>query len=195
MIISALVAPAAVGADDTGVQDREYHIKAAFLYNLTKFVDWPENKVSDPNEPITIGIVGKDLFAYAFDSMANRSVKGKKLLIKRFQGPSQLRSQSESDSDVLLRNIDSWRKCHLLFISSSEKNDFQEILKSVAGYGVLTVGEMENFIDAGGIVNLVPNQETTVFEVNLVAARREHLRIGSGALRLARRIIKEEPPP
>jgi hypothetical protein len=184
----------AVGADDTGVQDREYHIKAAFLYNLTKFVDWPENKISDPNEPITIGVVGKDLFADAFDSMADKHVKGKKLLIKKFQGLSQLRSQIDSDSDLLHRNIDSWRECHLLFICSSESKDFQEILKSIAGYSVLTVGEIENFIDAGGVVNLVPKQERTIFEVNLVAARREHLRINSDVLRLARRIIKEEPP-
>jgi len=180
-------------AQTDSTPSREYAIKAAFLYNLTKFVDWPDNKVADSNDSLVIGIIGKDSFGSAFEPIQDKRVKNKKLLIKRFERLSQLRSHNEPDQNKLRQSVETWQRCHLLFVCASEKNEFTDILKSVAGHGVLTVGEIENFVDGGGIINFIPNKEKAVFEANLIAVKEARLRISSEVLRLAKRVIKEEP--
>jgi hypothetical protein len=192
LVFVLFAASAAVSGQPAPAQSREYIIKAAFLYNLAKFVDWPENKATDNNDVITIGIVGKDPFGNAIDPIEGKQVKGRKLLFKKIQGPSQLPNKSDDDKAKLREYIEQWRKCQIVFICSSEKRDFQEIIKSFTDYHVLTVGEMDKFIESGGILNLIPNEQKVVFEVNLVAARRAKLRISSEVLRLAKRIIKDE---
>jgi len=108
-------------ADSTA--SREYQVKAAFLYNFIKFVDWPKEKTADSNEPIIIGIIGEDPFEKAFQPIKNKKVKGKKIVIKRFQG---LEESKQSDEQTALI-----RKCHMLFICASEKEILMEDKKVV----------------------------------------------------------------
>ena len=72
-LFMAAIALRAVAADSTSSQ--EYQVKAAFLYNFIKFVDWPEEKTADSNEPITIGIIGNDPFGNAFEPIKDKKVK------------------------------------------------------------------------------------------------------------------------
>src|SRR5438093_10899211 len=91
----------------------EYQVKAAFLYNFVKFVDWPPD-VSKPNSPITIGILGEDPFGDKLDAMIKgKSVDGRELVIKRhLDGPQE------------------WNACHVLFISASERKRLPQILET-----------------------------------------------------------------
>ena len=82
-----LLAPAPwARADATGVGDREYQVKAAFVYNFLKFVDWPKAKMGESNEPIIIGIIGNDVFQDAFEILEKKTVEGRKVLLRHFRG-------------------------------------------------------------------------------------------------------------
>jgi hypothetical protein len=193
-IIIVLVAglfggPVSANPDEESSVSREYQIKAAFLYNFLKTVEWPEEVISDGNEPMVIGIIGKDHFGEAFDPIKGKSVKGRKVIVKRFEGLSQVDESSDDAED----ESKALRKCHLLFVCSSEQKTFGEIIKSVKGHSVLTVSEVDNFLEAGGIINFIPSAEKGEFEINLAVAKRVRLKISSKLLRIAKRVIEEKP--
>jgi len=193
LALALFAAPIATQAKDDSAQSREYQIKAAFLYNFIKFVDWPKEKIPDSNEPITIGIIGKNPFDDAFEPIKDKHVKGRGVVIKRFKGFEELKKTGEKDKSGLHPEIDAIRKCHLLFICSSEKQNLPKIISSVKGHSVLTVGETPGFLEAGGIINFLIEQKKIRFEINLTAAKRENLKIRSQLLRLAKRVLEEKP--
>jgi hypothetical protein len=97
-------------------QTLEYQVKAAFIYNFIKFVDWPKEKLADSNEPVIIGIVGKDPFGDAFAPVKDKDDKGRKVTIKRFKSFQELKESKGNDQGELNQQIEAMRKCHLLFV-------------------------------------------------------------------------------
>ena len=188
-LLSMSIAPKA-RADSPSSQ--EYQIKAAFLYNFIKFVDWPKEKLADSNEPVTIGIVGKDPFENAFEPIKDKKVKDRSVIIKRFKSFEELKKSAEKDKSELDREIEALTKCHLLFICSSERENLKEIINSVRDHNVLTVGEMKGFLESGGIINCFVEENKICFEINTTAAERAKLEIRSKLLRLAKKIIVEK---
>jgi hypothetical protein len=176
---------------DSATSD-EYRVKAAFLYNFIKFVDWPKKKVTDNNEPIIIGIIGKDPFGKTFKPIANRQVKGKDVIIKRFKSLKELEESRNKNKSELHQQIEAIRKCHLLFICRSEKQKLKEILNIVKGHYVLTVGDTEGFLESGSVIEFVMTERKVRFEINMTAARRAKLKIRSQLLRLAEKIVEEK---
>lgn len=179
-----LVLPIVPKARADTAPNKEQQIKAAFIYNFIKFVDWPKEKMADSNEPITIGIIGKDPFGKAFEPIKKKQVKGKKVVIKRFKGFEELKQSSEQ--------IEAIRKCHLLFICSSKKN-LKEVINSVKDHSVLTVADIKGFLESGGIINFLIEDKKVRFEINNTAAKQAKLKIRSKLLRLAKRVIPEKP--
>ena len=171
---------------------QEYQIKAAFLYNFIQFVDWPEEKSADSNEPVTIGIIGKDPFGNAFDPVEDKDAKVRKVLIKRFKTFEELKKAGEKDKSLLDREIESMRKCHLLFICSSEEKSVGEITNLVKDYSVLTVGDVKGFLEAGGVTNFIVEEQKVRFEINVTTAKQAKLQIRSQLLRLAKRVVEEK---
>ncbi len=195
LIILALVVFMAAIASEAwadSVISREYQVKAAFLYNFIKFVDWPEEKTTDANEPIIIGIIGKDQFGAAFEPIKDRVVKGSKVVVRRFKGLEQLEESGEKNGSEQHQQIDAIRKCHLLFICRSEKTRPTETINLVKGYSVLTIADIPGFLEAGGIIRFVMDGKKVRFEINVTAAKRAKLKIRSQLLRLAKRIVEEE---
>jgi hypothetical protein len=177
----------AQSADNSDLK-REYRIKAAFLYNFIQFVDWPEEKTPDQDDPIILGIIGEDPFGDSFEPIENKKIKGRKSLINRFEGIEKLKKSSDKGKS----KIDSIRQCHLIFICSSEEGHLKEIINLVNGYGILTVGETSNMLESGGVVNFLVEKNKVRFEINLTAARDEKLTIRSQLLRLATKVIDEK---
>ena len=104
----------------------EYQIKAAFLFNFAKFIEWPSEAFNNGGAPLVLGIMGEDPFGSAIDQALNgKTVNGRQLTIKRLKWGQNLRD------------------CHILFISSSERNRLAQIIESLKGASVLTVGEMK----------------------------------------------------
>lgn len=143
----------------------EYHVKAIFLYNFAKFVDWPA-EMSDG--PMCIGIIGDDPFGQELDQVVRgKTVNGRGFTVKRLQP-------------------DAARTCQILFIAASEKKRYKTILSFLKNAGVLTVGESTGFCESGGVINLEIVESKVRFDVNLDAAARARLRLSSKLLGLAR---------
>jgi hypothetical protein len=193
LITILIVVTITAGTRAESESSREYQIKAAFLYNFIKFVDWPIEKEdpADGNEPITIGIIGKDPFSNSFEPLEDKQVKGRYVVIKRFVGFEQL-NQSDEQGAQQHPEIEAIRKCHVLFICPSEKEYLQQIIASTKDYAVLSVGDMNGFLEAGGIINFLTEEKKIRFEINLDAAGRSKLTIRSKLLRLAKRVIKQD---
>lgn len=147
---------------------KEYEVKAAFLFNLVQFVEWPPQAFPTPKTPIIIGILGNDPFGVILDrTVRGETVENRPIAIHRS------------------RKIENLKDCHLLFISKSEKGRLAQIFSSLAGTHCLTVGETDQFARTGGVVNFRPQGADIRFEINMDAARRGGLTISSKLLRLA----------
>ncbi len=187
MLIIVAIVTASVRAETE--PNREYRIKAAFLYNFIKFVDWPKEKIADTNEPITIGIIGKDPFGDAFEPLKNKQLKSKEVAIKRFKSLEEMKKADSEGKQELNEQIETIRKCHILFICSSEQENLGEIINLVKEHNVLTVAEMTGCLKAGGIINLLMEEEKVRFEINASAAKKAGLKVSSDLLRLAKKVI------
>jgi hypothetical protein len=155
-------------------QPGEYDVKAAFLFNFTKFVEWPENAFVDPLAPIVIGVIGDDPFG---ESLV-RIVAGQK-------------AQGRSIEIVKYRYGDNLRRCHVLFISASERQRRAPILASLQEASVLTVSDIDGFAEAGGAIQFVMQENRVRFVVNLEVATQGKLRVSAKLLALARVINSE----
>ena len=149
----------------------EYQVKAAFLYNFMKFVEWPGDGLTNPGT-LTLGILGKDPFGDALDEVRGKTAKGRRVVVLHLRQPEEA------------------RECDLLFVSASEKGRLSQILKAVQNARILTVADQEGFCQAGGMINLVFVKNRVGFEVNVGAASRARLRISSQFLRLARLVLE-----
>lgn len=150
----------------------EYQLKAAFLFNFAKFVEWPPQSFHAPDQPVMICVLGANPFGDALEQ-----VIGGKLVNGR---PFAVRPLRELTPDC---------GCHLLFVPASEGRRFFAALPAVRGAGILTVGEAEGFASEGGVINLKLESGRIRFEINLEAAARERLHISSKLLQLAQ-IVK-----
>jgi hypothetical protein len=183
--------PAATEKDKPSIQATEYEVKAAFLYNFIKFTDWPKDKVSEPNT-ITIGLLGNHDFHDAFDAVKGKKINDNKIMVKSFGKFSQFCTTNESGKTEFQKEIEELRKCHLIFICDSEQKYYKEFFEAINGWHVLTVGETEDFLDAGGIITFVPGTDKPVLEINQTTAKKEKIKISSRVLRLARKVIGAE---
>lgn len=153
----------------------EYQLKAAFLFNFAKFVEWPAERLR-PSEPLVIGVVGDDRFGTALDDVVRgRSVGGRRVTIRR------------------LAWNDYFAGCHILFISSSELPYLQKILGDVRGLSILTVADFDGFMHRGGTIELKTADRRIQFSVNLGPARDARLKISSKLLNLAQVVYTPIP--
>lgn len=142
----------------------EYELKAAFLFNFAKFVEWP-----DPaSGPLRVCIVGDDPFGNKLeDTVRGKEISGQPIEIRR------------------LNREDNPRGCQIAFIGASGR-DARSVLDTLGGASTLTVGESPNFAKQGGIINFVLEDNKVHFEINVDAAERARLRISSKLLSLAK---------
>lgn len=168
-----------------GPEVKEYQIKAGFIYRFILFVKWPEQddftNPSNEADTIIVGIVGKDSFENFFASVENRLIPktNKKLKIRRF---GSFREGLEIN------------KCHVLFISSSERKNLRRIFSTLKDVPTLTISEIDNFCEDGGIINLVTISNRIRYEVNLSKAQSLGLTLSSNFLRTAIRVVQEDEP-
>jgi hypothetical protein len=148
----------------------EYQLKAAFLFNFAKFVEWPPAAFAGAKAPLVIGILGDNPF---HDDLArtigNKTIDEHPLEIKELQYSSLAQATN----------------CHILFISTSEKKRLPEIFAGLKGASVLTVGETDRFTETGGMINFVPEGTKIRFQVNKDTATKAGLKISSKLLSLA----------
>ncbi len=147
----------------------EYQVKAAYLFNFLKFVVWPDGSFADPLAPIVIGVVGEDPFGSTLPQVVTgKTVQGRDLVIRNYRTGENLRG------------------AQILFISASERKHLPAILSSLRGSSVLTVADMEGFLDAGGMIQFVNENDRVRFAINVEATTQGRLKMSSKLLSLAK---------
>lgn len=190
LVCLGLIVTQMAPAETSSAKYKEYEVKAAFIFNFLKFIDWPEEKTTGNNNQFVIGIIGEDPFGPAANVFKDKSVEDHKLVVKRFEGIEQIRKLSEKDKN---ESIDALKHCHLLFISQSEQKQIRDIIEIVGNSSVLTVADTDGFIEAGGIINFLTEENKIRFDINQAVAEKTGLKIRSQLLRLAKRVVTELP--
>jgi hypothetical protein len=150
----------------------EYLIKAGFIYNFAKFVEWPSAAFPQPDSPIVIGILGTDPFGGVLDHLVEDKKIGQRgFVVRRYKWGKDLKDLKD---------------CKILFVSVSEKAHTDEIVQLVKGLPVLTIGETPGFAERGGVIRFTLEDNRVRFEVNVEAAHRADLNISSRLLTLAK---------
>jgi len=166
-LICVVMLPTDGGAQDSTV--REYQVKAAYLYNFAKFVEWPTESFSSAAAPFEICIFGRD----PFGEMLQNLTRGKQVNGRSFKIRSGVAASS----------------CHILFVSTSATRQFQTMLQGLQGRSVLIVGESEGFAERGGMINFVLEGGRVLFEVNQKAAQQAGLKISARLLSVAKQVM------
>lgn len=168
--LSALFLAGEAGAEDVLP---EYRAKAACLYNFSKYVVWPPTAFPEADAPFVIGVLGRDPFGGLLDEIvASRSIGGRRILVRRFRRPGDVRA------------------CHILFISRSERERLAQILSRLKGTSTLTVGETEQFLRRGGMIQFLLESSRIRLAINPDAAARAGLKIKSQLLSLRGALIE-----
>jgi hypothetical protein len=151
---------------------KEYRIKAAFLFNFAHYVEWPADTFKDADSPLTYCIVGDDPFEGVLDQSLNaKSVGTRPLRVQHLKPPEHFQG------------------CQIVFIGTNEKKRITAILETLKQSPILVVGESNHFIQQGGTVGFLSEENTVRFEVNLDAAQRARLNISATLLSVAKTVI------
>jgi hypothetical protein len=149
-------------------EPNEYMVKTAFLYNFAKFVDWPPESFKNESSPFVLGIVGADPLGSTLETLKDKTVKGRKLIVRRLP---------------YLENFDD---CHLLFISGSEKSNLKNLVAALKNHNILTVSDIDRFAQQGGMIGLTKIEGKISFEINLDTIQHSRLKFSSQLLKLAK---------
>lgn len=145
----------------------EYQIKAAFLFNFAKYVEWPPAALANAETPFAIGVLGEDPFGAVLDqAVRDKKIKDRAFVVRRGDDPADLAD------------------CHIVFMGGAGARERARALSLFRQRPVLTVGEQEDFTRAGGVMSFFMSDNKVSFEINLAAAERARLKISSQLLRL-----------
>lgn len=152
----------------------EYEVKAAFLVNFARFVEWPESSFARNQGVLTIGILGTDPFGPAARDLLEGKILGSRTLtVLRFA------------------DLEEVQPVQILFVNGLDAAHVPQLLEKLHGSAVLTVGDKEGFARAGFVINFVLEQNRVRFEVNPEAAKRVGLKISSKLLSVAKVVVPD----
>jgi hypothetical protein len=173
-VVALTASPAASSTQGRSDASPEYMIKAAYLLNFARLIEWPRDAFATPDSPVTIGIIGDDPFGPALElTMEGKRISKRPIAVRRLQW----------DQDL--------RRCHILFMGASESVRIGELASRVAGLPILIVGDASRLATRGATINFTIEDDRVRFEVNVEAARRARLTVSSQILRVAK-IVKEQ---
>jgi hypothetical protein len=151
----------------------EYRVKAAFLYNFAKFVQWPPESFESPTVPFAICVLGRDPFGRSLDdTVAGRTIEGRSFVVRHIASVKQVAG------------------CHVLFIGAAESKRVLPMLAEIRTMGVLTVGESDGAAPEGAIISFRLEAGKVRFAIDTANADRAKLRISSKLLSLAIAVAK-----
>jgi hypothetical protein len=171
-LLFALVLECVITPYACAQQINEYQMKAAYLYNFAKFVEWPAQAFKNPHDPISICVLGQNPMFHTLEEVVNgETIEDRKLIVRT------------------VSDLDQVSNCHILYIGSSDRKYLRAILRDFKVTGILTVGEAEGFAAEGGVANFKLEGNKVRIEINTNAAEEQRLRISPKLLSLAQ-IVK-----
>jgi hypothetical protein len=163
------------GLSAQSAKPTDFQVKAAYLYNFGRFVEWPANLAATRSDAFTVCVLGQDPFGPALDAtLAGQMITGKRVIAKRISAPQ--------DSG----------NCQVLFLSLTTNEHLDRIIAAVDKNAVLTVSDMPQFLERGGMIQFVLEGNRVRFEVNLTATRQAGLTLSSELLKVAI-AVKRDP--
>ena len=173
--VGAIFGPLSLSAQKS--KPREFEVKATYLYNFARFVEWPTTAAVAKSDSFPICVLGQDPFGPALDTIvAGETIGGKAVLAKRVLKPQDAVS------------------CRVLYISSSEETRLREVLAGLDKAAVLTVSDIPQFSQRGGMIQFVQESNKIRFEVNLASAEEAGLTLSSELLKVAVLVRKNSQP-
>jgi hypothetical protein len=170
-LVWALIGPPSMQGQHS--KPTEYEVKATYLYNFSRFVEWPTKVTQAQSDSFSICVLGQDPFGPALNAiLADVTIAGKNVVAKRIPTPQ----------DAV--------NCRVLFISSSEDSHLKQILTTLRDASVLTVSDLPQFTQRGGMVQFLVEENRVRFEVNLAIAGRAGLTLSSELLKVAIKVRK-----
>jgi hypothetical protein len=152
----------------TGAQTTEYELKAAFIYNIAKFVEWIDHSTAERLDILPLCILGDDPFGKAIDKLEGKKIQDFTLQVHRINA------------------LDNDTGCQILFISQSMTDTIKILLDDLKhNKGILTISDIEGFANNGGIIELVIRDNRVQFIANIASARNADIHLSSKILRLA----------
>ncbi len=153
----------------------EYQVKATYLYNFAKYVEWPAASFTSSDDSFNICVLGEDPFGHTLDdTIGGEVINGRRLVARR------------------LSRVTEALKCQILFVGSSEGWRLEQILTALDNKSIMTVSDIPGFAERGGMINFRLEGAKVRFDINPAAARRAALALSSQLLKLAR-IVRENP--
>lgn len=166
VVCASWLASAAPASAQNGATE-EYQKKASLICNFLRQCRWPEQRFSKPDSPFIVGIYGKDQISdYLRENTRGRLVNGRPVMIRPVMSKEEL------------------AMCHLVFVSRSERDRLRTVFAETRRENVLTVGETDNFLASGGVIQFVNLGEHVRYRISLEAARRERIEPGGFVLRM-----------
>ena len=148
---------------------KEYAVKAAFLVNFARLIEWPSEAFDGPGAPIDVAVLAGDhVYANLEKSIDGKRVGSRRIRVRRIAG------------------ADGAAGFHVVFVGASVKADLRDLLRSADGGSVLFIGEREDFARDGGTINFFIENDKIRFEVNRKAVSRSGLRFSSRLMGLAK---------
>ena len=160
-----------LGGNARATEFDEYAIKAAYLYNFAKYVEWPPEIFVGDDASLLICIAGKNPFGGALEMLAGKMVGSHPVEIRYALATANL------------------SQCHVVFIAHTERSRLNTILSNIDSKSVLTVSDIANFTEAGGMIGLIEIEQRIRFDINMVATDRARLKLSSQLLKLARIVL------
>lgn len=162
----AALAPAAPGSAGPSEAD----VKAAFVLNFIKFVEWPSSTFGSPEDPLLLAVLGRDPVADAIRHLDGKAVSGRRLIVRRMLEFSALDD------------------CHVLFVAASEKEELPALLRAVQRRPVLTVADFDGFAARGGTIGFIRQNDRVAFEINEESVRNAGLKVNAKLLYLGKSV-------
>jgi hypothetical protein len=153
----------------------EYFVKAAFIYNFIKFIEWPAKSTDPTLKTFNIYILGDDPSAGAFESLNGKNAKGKTIYVKK------------------VFSVNSLKDPHIIFVSQSEKYRIHRIVSLLKGIDVITVGDTVGYANKGVMINFFLENNKVRFEINIDMFKQKNMQVSSKLLSLAKIVSGKTP--
>jgi hypothetical protein len=164
LFLMGMLCPSAPVAEEIGEGD----VKAAFVLNFMKFVEWPASAFQSPEDPIVLSVLGNDPTAASLASLDGKKVSGRRVVVRKVPGLSAL------------------ERCHVLFVGASEKASLAPVLAAVQRWPAMTVADFEGFAGRGGTIGFIRRDNSVGFEINEESARKAGLKVSAKLLYLGK---------
>ncbi len=154
-------------------QPTEYQLKAVFLLNFARYIEWPAGSLPEDGR-IQLCVLGRDPFGPSLDAIEGKQAQNRAVAVRMLVLPDQAAG------------------CHVLFVSGSEERRMAALLRGVENSPVLTVSDVDGFVEAGGAIGFATVDDRIRFDINAEALQRAGLRPSAQLMKIARHVVGME---